>query len=166
MSSTIRISAAGSTTPVTAANVNDISAAKEMPIEAGATYVFDLGCYDFGFFAKLDALGCRLVMRFKTNTPLNEQPDMPLAPGTTVLSDRIEPDSRGLDPAIHALGRKGRRKEGGELKKPCFGGRCNHTRRCRDSSLSRRGTDGRVKPGQDGRGARRAGSSRPTAPTP
>ena len=30
---------------VTAANVNDISAAKEMPIEAGATYVFDLGYY-------------------------------------------------------------------------------------------------------------------------
>ena len=34
---------------VTAANVNDISAAKAMPIEAGATYVFDLGYYDFGF---------------------------------------------------------------------------------------------------------------------
>jgi Domain of unknown function (DUF4372)/Transposase DDE domain len=34
---------------VTAANVSDISAAKEMPIEAGATYVFDLGYYDFGF---------------------------------------------------------------------------------------------------------------------
>ena len=28
---------------VTAANVNDITAAKDMPIEAGATYVFDLG---------------------------------------------------------------------------------------------------------------------------
>ncbi len=74
---------------VTAANVNDITAAKEMPIEAGATYVFDLGYYDFGLFAKLDALGCRLVTRFKTNTPLNEPRDMPLAPGTTVLSDRI-----------------------------------------------------------------------------
>jgi hypothetical protein len=36
---------------MTAANVNDISAAKAMPIEAGATYVFDLGDYDFGFLA-------------------------------------------------------------------------------------------------------------------
>jgi hypothetical protein len=32
---------------VTPANVNDITAAKEMPIEAGATYVFDLGYYDY-----------------------------------------------------------------------------------------------------------------------
>ena len=68
---------------VTAANLNDITAAKEMPIEAGATYVFDLGYYDFAFWAKLDAFGCRLVTRFKTNTPLNEAKDMPLAEGST-----------------------------------------------------------------------------------
>ena len=86
---------------VTAANVNDISAAKAMPIEAGATYVFDLGYYDFAFFAKLDALGCRLVTRFKTNTPLNAPRDLPLEPGTTVLSDRI-----GFLPARQAMNRK------------------------------------------------------------
>ena len=37
---------------ITAANVNDITAAKAMPVEAGATYVFDLGYYDFGFFSR------------------------------------------------------------------------------------------------------------------
>lgn len=31
---------------VTPANVNDITAAQEMPIEPGATYVFDLGYVD------------------------------------------------------------------------------------------------------------------------
>ena len=31
---------------VSAANVNDITAAKAMPIDPGATYVFDLGYYD------------------------------------------------------------------------------------------------------------------------
>jgi hypothetical protein len=86
---------------VTAANVNDISAAKAMPIEAGATYVFDLGYYDFGFWARLDALGCRLVTRFKTNTPLNAAREMPLEPGSTVLSDRI-----GFLPARQAMNRK------------------------------------------------------------
>ena len=86
---------------VTAANVNDISAAKAMPIEAGATYVFDLGYYDFGFWAKLDALGCRLVTRFKTNTPLTEPRDLPLPPGSTALSDRI-----GFLPARQAMSRK------------------------------------------------------------
>jgi hypothetical protein len=51
-----------------------------MPIEAGATYVFDLGYYDFGFWASLDALGCRLVTRFKTNTPLNEPREISAGP--------------------------------------------------------------------------------------
>ena len=37
---------------VTAANVNDITAAQAMPIEAGASYVFDLGYYDYGWWAK------------------------------------------------------------------------------------------------------------------
>jgi Transposase DDE domain len=86
---------------VTAANVNDITAAKEMPIEADATYVFDLGYYDFGFWAKLDALGCRMVTRFKANTPLNEPRDLPLPPGSTPSSDRI-----GFLPARQAMSRK------------------------------------------------------------
>ena len=74
---------------VTAATVNDISAAKQMPIEPSATYVFDLGYYDFGWWAELDGQGCRLVTRFKSNTPLNKPRDMPLPPGSRVLADRI-----------------------------------------------------------------------------
>ena len=42
---------------VTPPNVNDITAAKEMPIAAGATYVFDLGYYDYGWWASLDPRG-------------------------------------------------------------------------------------------------------------
>lgn len=34
---------------VTASNVNDITAAKAMPIEPGASYVFDLGYYDYSW---------------------------------------------------------------------------------------------------------------------
>ena len=86
---------------VTAANVNDMTAAKDMPIEAGATYVFDLGYYDFAFWARLDGLGCRLVTRFKANTPLNSPRDLPLSPGATPLSDRI-----GFLPARQAMNRK------------------------------------------------------------
>ena len=55
---------------VTPARVTDLTAAKAMPIEAGATYVFDLGYYDYGWWAELHAAGCRIVTRFKTNTPL------------------------------------------------------------------------------------------------
>jgi hypothetical protein len=51
---------------LTSGNTNDITVAKtKMLIEAGATYVFDLGYYDFGFWADLDAKGCRFVTRLK-----------------------------------------------------------------------------------------------------
>lgn len=74
---------------VTAAKVNDITAAKAMPIEPGATYVFDLGYYDYAWWAGLDAAGCRIVTRFKANTPLmvTAELDVPAAGG--ILSDRI-----------------------------------------------------------------------------
>jgi IS4 transposase len=72
-----------------------------MPIEAGATSVFDLGYYDFAWWARLDALGCRRVRRFKTNTPLNDARDLPLPPGSMLLSDRI-----GFLPARQAMSRK------------------------------------------------------------
>jgi len=74
---------------VTAAKINDITAAKDMPVEPGATYVFDLGYYDYGWWAALDAAGCRIVTRFKTNKPLHDATDLPLAPHTRVHSDRI-----------------------------------------------------------------------------
>ncbi len=73
---------------VTPSNVNDITAAKEMPIEAGATYVFDLGYYDYGWWAELDEAGCRIVTRLKTNTPFTVVEDRPVAPGSAIISDR------------------------------------------------------------------------------
>ncbi len=86
---------------VTNAKVNDIVAAKTMPIEAGATYVFDLGYYDYGWWAMLDEACCRIVTRFKSNTPLREAKEQPLLPGSGVLSDRI-----GFLPARQASSRK------------------------------------------------------------
>ena len=73
---------------VTPSNVNDITAAQEMPIEAGATYVFDLGYYDYGWWATLDRAGCRIVTRLKSNTPFGVAEARPVAPGSSILSDR------------------------------------------------------------------------------
>jgi len=53
---------------VTAARINDILEAKAMPIEAGVTYAFDLGFYDFGWWAEIDAKGAKFVTRLKKNT--------------------------------------------------------------------------------------------------
>lgn len=86
---------------VTPANVNDITVAKAMPINPGATYVFDLGYYDYGWWAKLDAAGCRLVTRLKVNTPLAVVAENPVPAGSAILSDRI-----GHLPARQARSRK------------------------------------------------------------
>ena len=86
---------------ITEATVNDIVAAKTMPVEAGATYVFDLGYYDYAWWAKLDEADCRIVTRFKKNTPLNTAKSMPVEPGTCVSSDRI-----GFLPGRLAFSRK------------------------------------------------------------
>lgn len=74
---------------VSSANINDITAAKEMPIEAGATYVFDLGYYDYGWWNKMHQAGCRIVTRLKTNTKLTITREKPLPPGGPILADRF-----------------------------------------------------------------------------
>jgi len=74
---------------VTPARVNDITAAQAMPIEPGATYVFDLGYYDYAWWKKLDDAQCRIVTRFKRNTPLQVIEELPVKPGGAILSDRI-----------------------------------------------------------------------------
>lgn len=74
---------------ISAANVNDITPAQTMPIEAGATYVFDLGYYDYRWWAKLDEAGCRIVTRFKKNTPLSLLKELRVPKGSNILSDCI-----------------------------------------------------------------------------
>jgi IS4 transposase len=86
---------------VTAAKVNDITVAKQMPIEPGSTYVFDLGYYDYGWWAALDGAGCRIVTRFKSNTPLDLVEELPVTPDHNILSDRI-----GFLPARQARNRR------------------------------------------------------------
>jgi IS4 transposase len=86
---------------VSEAKVNDIVAAKEMPIEVGATYVFDLGYYDYRWWAKLVEADCRIVTRLRKSTKLHSVTAMRLVPGTGVESDSI-----GFLPARQAKNRK------------------------------------------------------------
>jgi hypothetical protein len=82
---------------VTPARRNDIVAAHDMPIRAGATYVFDLAYYDFGWWAAIDAAGARFVTRLKDNTrpTLLEERELPPAEAApddgaaAILCDRI-----------------------------------------------------------------------------
>jgi IS4 transposase len=74
---------------VTPANVNDITAAKAMPIEPGVTYVYDLGYYDYGWWAELDEVGCRFVTRLKKNTPFRAVKESRTPKNSNIVSDRI-----------------------------------------------------------------------------
>jgi hypothetical protein len=74
---------------VTPARASDIKAAWEMPIDPGATYVFDLGYYHYKYWAVLNEAGCRFVTRLKSNTPLMVVKQLKVAKGTNILSDRI-----------------------------------------------------------------------------
>jgi IS4 transposase len=73
----------------TVARVNDITVAQDMPIVPGATYVFDLGYYHFGWWQRMHEKQCRFVTRLKTNTKLTVTRERLVEPGLPVLSDRI-----------------------------------------------------------------------------
>ena len=83
----------GADTPVcfavTSVRTNDITPAKCFPIEPGATYVFDKGYYDFGFWASLDAKDCRFVTRLKKNSPVSLIETRATEPDGPVLADRV-----------------------------------------------------------------------------
>lgn len=74
---------------ITPSRSHDVTIAQQMPIEPGATYVFDLGYYDYAWWATMAEAGCRIVTRFKRNTPLNVVAELPLPEGSAILSDRI-----------------------------------------------------------------------------
>jgi len=54
---------------VTTARSSDLSSAKTMTYEAGRTYVYDRGYYDFQLWANIDASGSWFVTRLKKNSP-------------------------------------------------------------------------------------------------
>jgi IS4 transposase len=56
---------------ITKANVNDLCEARKLPLQEGATYVFDKGYCDYNWWQRIDASGARFVTRFKRAAALN-----------------------------------------------------------------------------------------------
>jgi IS4 transposase len=76
---------------ISAANLNDIEYARTLPIEAGATYVFDKGYCDYGWWAHIHRSGARFVTRFKRNAKLEVVKDRGIAKDAAeiILKDQI-----------------------------------------------------------------------------
>lgn len=74
---------------LTPARVSDVTMAHTMPVEADATYVFDLGYYDFSWWANLHESGCRIVTRLKSHTRPRVIAERAVGEGSAIKSDRI-----------------------------------------------------------------------------
>jgi putative transposase len=85
---------------ITPSTVNDVVVGRALPIEPGATYVFDKGYCDYAWWTRLHAAGCIFVTRPKTNVSwrverVRTEP-MDLGDGFLVLEDAIvRLDSQG-----------------------------------------------------------------------
>ena len=73
------------------ANVNDVERAVDVPIEAGALYVFDKGYNDYNWWNSIDLAGAHFVTRFKRNASVNvvKTQSIPEDAADVVLSDEI-----------------------------------------------------------------------------
>lgn len=76
---------------VTDANVNDIEIGRTVPIERGATYVFDRGYYRYDWWAAIDSAGALFVTRMKSSSRFRAQSWRPVrrtkGDGFTILDD-------------------------------------------------------------------------------
>ena len=74
---------------VSPARENDMVQANAMPVEPGATYVFDLGYYSFSWWGTLDAAGCRFVTRLRKNSPTELVEERVVLKDGPIVADRI-----------------------------------------------------------------------------
>lgn len=76
---------------ITPANLNDVVVGREVPLEAGATYVFDKAYVDYAWWHRLHLAGCRFVTRPKSNVPFTPGKSRPLSQADRAAA--IESDS-------------------------------------------------------------------------
>jgi len=74
---------------VSPARENDMVQAKAIPLEGGATYVFDLGYYSFSWWGTLDAAGCRFVTRLRKNSPTEVIEERVVLQDGPIVADRV-----------------------------------------------------------------------------
>jgi IS4 transposase len=76
---------------ISAANVNDVEMATQVPLQPAATYVFDKGYCDYNWWQQIDRVGAYFVTRFKRNAAIRteRQQAIPGDAAGTVLEDCI-----------------------------------------------------------------------------
>ena len=72
---------------VTSPKVSDIGGGRVMPLEAGATYVFDKGYTDYNWWQEIVTTGALFVTRLKSNVRRRNLQERPVI-GENILADR------------------------------------------------------------------------------
>ena len=85
---------------VTSPNVNDVVDARRLPLEPGATYVFDKGYCDYGWWQQIDEIGAIFVTRFKRNAAIRVV-SQNRCDGEVILSDEAVEFSHRSNRAGH-----------------------------------------------------------------
>lgn len=72
-------------------NVNDVTQARQVPLQRKALYVFDKGYCDYNWWAKIDEVGARFVTRIKSNAGIEWGEDLPIPEEaqSIVLADEL-----------------------------------------------------------------------------
>jgi IS4 transposase len=106
---------------ITPANVNDVEIGRQVPLEAGATYVFDKGYCHFGWWKKINDANAFFITRAKANTRLRATKRhyvrKKIGDGFTVMDDaEVKLVSKGDSRLAIPLRRiKVRREDGGVI---------------------------------------------------
>ena len=76
---------------ITQGEVSDVEMGKVIPIEKGATYVFDKGYYDYNWWFEIENSGAHFVSRFKKNAAIQPISCMTIHPDErdVILEDSI-----------------------------------------------------------------------------
>jgi IS4 transposase len=82
-------SAAVQSASITKARVNDITEGRKLPIEAGATYVFDKGYCNYNWWHSIDQKGAIFVTRFRRDAALTFERERPVSTEQGILRDSV-----------------------------------------------------------------------------
>jgi putative transposase len=75
---------------ITAPNVNDLSVAREMVLQSGATYVFDKAYCDYNWWLKIEEKGSHFVTRLKNNAAIKTIQTRPIpAEDSSIIEEDI-----------------------------------------------------------------------------
>jgi len=75
---------------ITHANVNDVDEGRRLPIEPGATYVFDKGYCDYNWWSRMDGAGARFVTRLKSNAAVKVLASSPVSPPKILSDEQVQ----------------------------------------------------------------------------